>query len=110
MLQRLQLALLQRSLVALLGTTKASVQPHQTDNKKCKESTDTEDDAISNAFRDRGTILEEAGLVVILMQTKSVERTNSLHNSTLLQRKQDPTIDLTIDQIQNFRSANFGSI
>jgi hypothetical protein len=66
--------------VALLGTAKACVQPHQTDNKKCKESTDTKDNAVSNAFRDCGTILEEAGLVVILMQTKSVQRTNSLHN------------------------------
>ena len=103
-LQKLQLALLQRSLAALLGTAKACVQPHQTDNKKCKESTDTEDNAISYAFRDRGTILEEAGLVVVLMQTRSVEKTDSLHNIISVAAKAGSavfaTIDLTTDQIR----------
>ena len=95
--------------MALRGTAKACVQPHQADNKKCKESTDTEDDAISNAFRDRGTILEEAGLVVILMQTKSVQRTNSLHNSISIAAKAgsaDSATTIAIDQIRIFRSAN----
>jgi hypothetical protein len=95
--------------MALRGTAKACVQPHQADNKKCKESTDTEDDAISNAFRDRRTILEEAGLVVILMQTKSVQRTNSLHNSISIAAKAgsaDSATTIAIDQIRIFRSAN----